>query len=1332
VRACVRACVCVCVYVYVCVCVRVRACVLCVYARARAHTHTHTHTHRGARCEEAVRRMCLLLARKLQEEGQDEEGQREGEQQHESIQGGDLARDAEEQSEKEVAAREEEVSSARYVNASALPRLATPETPKGENNTNLRRETSLSSQTSKGETETTSRRETVTSAQGARAMLDLICSTAPPLAGRTTDAGAWRWPPSRRLMALTSLLRILASNVSDSVGAGSGGGLGEGGVRERRERYDARGVAGSDEVVDVGTVAAAAAAIAEAAAEVGLGGSASSMALEALGAVFPLLTPPGNTHGNATSSAAEREGMEAHLSIAVMMLARLCARDAHFECRAGSAESANAVSTVARMAHALAARHSAAAARGYVHVSDPRIASGTAQFLLKACAQGGGGVRGAEIALEQLERLAAAPPLHSQLSPPQDSVDGSDSGKGEDVLLVLAALASRCRFLSPRVDSRRENAPEPMPRSTTASAHMDVVSANAQRLLPVGESVWGAALEVWDRLDAWGESARQQPAALAMLATVLEAAARAGDRTGTGNATWHLHAVAQLCMRAAALPQGQDLDRGGGGASGNFAEQSEAGQDGREGRGSYEKALASLVAAAHACVRGLGAQAGSVAFALRHAFACRHGARLSGHSLGALLSCFFASSRPGPTSIGPKSADDAEEDDTCELREAVATLLVAAKAHTGGAVSVPAVGDRLGWLRAGVQAVDEAWQIARAQDGSGGGAGARVRGVLPYAVPGLIAHVRGLVRALRFETDKWRGAEAEVIVVLSRLHAMVVADMPQLAGNCGVVSQALLSARVLINLNLTFPGTLAVAPNVSAALSADADVNGTGSECLCPWRVAKLWIAVLLSPMAPPGRATDDSAASARNTIGHAEGASAAAGRLRARCMEIWVQMCLEAARQERQLGWQAHGDGGHGCQCGGLQGGGVAEARDALARWDNLQGAMSLKLVYVRLMLLLAPPKGTDTGQDKTPRLIDQIQALCTLLTQASQLVDSSAGRGRKTQDRAAKLVTRIVRLVASRLFRQLKSLKNSAPNTRRSSKILKEEAEALELATGAQQHALKVSQLLEQLLLSCNHNQVGVATEAIEALGNMLSQLADIREQACARERRGASASVSAKSADKESIMKVEWHLLASVAQAALQAWARPRKTNSTYLWDADAEGGDGQLSALGNQTSQACSLLLAGSGLEKGDNEDGMRWLSADAATGLLRLHRKGIITDEWHRRRVVRQAQVLVAYVAPTSLSDSLAAEMILTLGGKHGGASDQSAVLAMISRARIVGVASGKVTSCVRVHALWFAFVLGLCALLRFCSPACAPQFVGHVCINAWVFVVREGAGIYAW
>jgi len=359
--------------------------------------------------------------------------------------------------------------------------------------------------------------------------------------------------------------------------------------------------------------------------------------------------------------------------------------------------------------------------------------------------------------------------------------------------------------------------------------------------------------------------------------------------------------------------------------------------------------------------------------------------------------------------------------------------------------------------------------------------------------------------------------------------------------------------------------------------------------------------------------------------------------------------------------------------------------------------------------MLLFTPSKGKDTGQEKTPRLIDQIQSLCTLLTQASRLVDSSAGRGKRTQERAAKLITRMVRLVASRLFCQLKSLKNTTPKIQRSSKILREEQEALELATGAQQHALKVAQLLEQLLLSCNHNQIGVATEAIEALGNMLSQLADIREQACARERRGVSASVSAKSADKESLMKVEWHLLASVAQAAMQAWARPHKTNSTYLLDADAEGGDGQLSALGNQTSQACLFVVAGSGLEKGDNQDGMKWVSAEAATGLLRLLRKGIITDEWQRRRVVRQAQVLVARVAPSSLSDSLAAEMILILGGKHGGASDQSAVLAMILRARIVGVASGKVCACTRcgLRLRW------VCA--RSCAPAVPPAPL-HVCI----------------
>ena len=63
-------------------------------------------------------------------------------------------------------------------------------------------------------------------------------------------------------------------------------------------------------------------------------------------------------------------------------------------------------------------------------------------------------------------------------------------------------------------------------------------------------------------------------------------------------------------------------------------------------------------------------------------------------------------------------------------------------------------------------------------------------------------------------------------------------------------------------------------------------------------------------------------------------------------------------------------------------------------------------------------------------------------------------------------------------------------------------------------------------------------------------------------------------------------------------------------------------------------------------------------------------------------------MLVAYVAPHSLSDSLAAEMLLTLGGKHGGSSEQSAVLAMISRARSVDVASGKV--------LFWAHILSLC------------------------------------
>jgi len=1157
----------------------------------------------------------------------------------------------------------------------------------------------------------------VTRAQGAEAMLCLVCTTPPAVAGRTgskdADGLVWRWPPARRLRALTSLLRMSVANISDSVpaAAGPGGGLEQGRAREGGVGgHEAGGVAGSCAQVGAGTVAAAAAAVGEAVQEVGLGDSVSWLALEALGGVFAQMAPPlRQTHGNGTSSAAERH-IQARLSWAVMMLARVCARDMHIGCPVEGTENANVVGAVADMADALATRHSAAAACGYGQEFNPPFASSTALLLLKACAQGGGRVRGADIALRQLEYLAAASSVRAGLSVPQDSVRGSDCGQDAGVSLVLAALAAHCRFLHGTGENGGEWNLPPSSRCRTAPAQEAAALPDTLRWLSDGESVWGAALEVWDRLDAWGESARQQPAVFSSLAMVLEAAARAGGRAKMGNATWQLGAVAQLCIRAAALPQRHNFR----GAPELSAEECDTGNGGWEASGSYSTALASLLAAVQACVPALGAHAGSVALVLSHSFSRRFGAMLDGPSLGALLSCYLASSRPSSSRGCTQSTDKDEVDAAGNLREAISRLLVDIHAHPGSPVTVPNVGDRLEWLRAGVRAVDAACyssghvlqirrvycpltcgdllkprQAALAQDGSGeasAGAGARGRRILLYAVPALIEHVRALVRALRFEADKSRGAEAEVADVLSLLHSLVIADMSQQAANLEVVSGALLSASMLIKLNVTCPGAVVVAHNASAALRADSNVNGTGSEGPCPWRLGKLWSGVLFSPrMSPPlpfTSATDESDGSTKTNVWQARGASAAAGRHRARCMEIWVEMCLESGRQERRRLRHAHGDLGDGCRCGALQVGGLAEVRDALASWDSVDGPMSLKLVYVRMMFLLAPPESANAEQDKTPSPIGRIEALCKLLMQASRLIDSGAGRSRKMQEDAAKLVTRMVHLVASRFFCQLQSVKNLTASARRNTRGAAEK-EVFEIAAVVQQHALRVAKLLEQMLLRCNHNQVGVATYAIEALGVMLSQLADVREQAC---KRAASASAPSKGADKEGIMKVEWYLLASVAQAAVQAWARPQQANLTNLRDPETGGGEGQsLTAQGPQANESCSLAVA-------DTEDGprggMRWLSAEAATGLLRLLRKGIMTDEWQRRRVVRQAEVLVAYVAPHSLSDSLAAEMLLTLGGKHGGSSEQSAVLAMISRARSVDVASGKV--------LFWAHILSLC------------------------------------
>ena len=109
-----------------------------------------------------------------------------------------------------------------------------------------------------------------------------------------------------------------------------------------------------------------------------------------------------------------------------------------------------------------------------------------------------------------------------------------------------------------------------------------------------------------------------------------------------------------------------------------------------------------------------------------------------------------------------------------------------------------------------------------------------------------------------------------------------------------------------------------------------------------------------------------------------------------------------------------------------------------------------------------------------------------------------------------------------------------------------------------------------------------------------------------------------------------------------------------------------------------------------------------LSADSATGLVRLLRKGMMADEWQRRRTVRQAQALLAAVAPQCLSASLIAEMLLTMGGRHGGSGEQGAVQSLLARARVLGVATGNV-----YRAAWLA--LGRTEKARALLEPCMTQ-----------------------
>ena len=757
-----------------------------------------------------------------------------------------------------------------------------------------------------------------------------------------------------------------------------------------------------------------------------------------------------------------------------------------------------------------------------------------------------------------------------------------------------------------------------------------------------GKTLWIQAMQVWDREDSWGVAARGCWQTLAALARVLRAVVmveHADDRT------WHVHATSQLVSRAAAVAAAAAVAEGTGGNEGT----------GQEIVGDASKPLGLLLAAVAACARGLGPRAGTVAYALASCFVRQHGAVMRGQAVLSLLHCTIASTRSLPNAC----RGDLER----QLDDTIAVLL----AKSGGRIAdAPAAGNRMQWLHALLDLLDMPPRPVLAE-----GAGVGV-----FVVPGLVAHVRGVLRSLQYgnsssdtlnaKTEKGGGLLAE----RTRKLALVLNRLRRLAGS-HVLPLAVLDA-LMCSYSMLLLG-----------ISCDAGVQGEG----CPWKIGSDWFAVLLALHSSNGKVSSGALG------GNVE---------RARSAEVWIWMCLEAVRRDTQ-GGAASG----GCSCGALKGGGLAAAREALSKWHQVQGPMSLQLVSYRLAFLL--PANSSLGREAGGVDAVEVERLVTL---ASRLIDSAHNRNVNRQH-TSRLATDLVRRLSLASLQVLQEVSSQlAAHSRRRHVGQRMPTEYKE----AEQRVMRVVVVLEQLLVKCHHRRVLIATPAIQALAVMLSHFSDLREEASKR--------AASTQGGRDAKYRVDWWPMASLAQAAVQSWHRVRPP-----WVADLpiwEGGDRV-----NETLFASERKLAmtnGSGAEQGlilpespaghlvadddcdDHEqpvsegddrasaglvedaeesrgkgEQFQGLSAEAATALLRLMRKGLMADRWQGLQVARHAHGLIAAVPPANLSASLAAEMLLTLGGKQGGQGEESLVLAWLERARGSKVAHGNV-----YRAAWLA------------------------------------------
>jgi hypothetical protein len=469
----------------------------------------------------------------------------------------------------------------------------------------------------------------------------------------------------------------------------------------------------------------------------------------------------------------------------------------------------------------------------------------------------------------------------------------------------------------------------------------------------------------------------------------------------------------------------------------------------------------------------------------------------------------------------------------------------------------------------------------------------------------------------------------------------------------------------------------------------------------CAWKLGKDWFDVLVKScmVADAEGAGERTGGNGSFVPSRAAAAAASAGRLSraaagrlseesARSVAVWVEMCLEAARRRNQSAHKYDGSSTEsGCRCGALPSGPEAEARGALATWVRLKGNMSVRLKHLQLVLLLSLPQARSSGapDEAAP---DEMEHL---LTQAMQSLDGANRRDRsELKDRTAKLVTKLVGRASRGLLQQLRSPdKIARSGAGRSARARQRTGE--QMASGLLMvDAMRTLQLIERLLVRCSQNRLPVHTEALQALGDMLSELASRQELACRR-------LSTAGNADLESSAKVDWMSLAAAAQAAVQAWQRPPPLWTFCQTNGSATGGAGQAVELGPGAECTTEESLAGQ-CKTLDQPS----LSADSATGLVRLLRKGMMADEWQRRRTVRQAQALIAAVSPQCLSASLIAEMLLAMGGRHGGSGEQGAVQSLVARARALGVATGNV-----YRAAWLA--LGRTEKARALLEPCMTQ-----------------------